>query len=259
MICQQCHTEVADDLIFCTNCGARLFEPKTEEQTVLIPDSRKTNEENENQPTVLMTEPIYKPSPDRKSPKSSSNLKWVALIVALVAIPASIFGIFLLMNTGKSANVSLNTNKPGSPTATPTRRSNTNRNSNVNAVNSNANRANSNIGVNNSNNREKTEIMKERIEIAPKSHYAREFEVSDETARITGNVAIRQGEKIDGYVYLKTNYDEYFPDETYKVFSFGTSSTTEVRQTLVKEDYVLVFVNNTDKPLIIEGDFSLEN
>lgn len=124
-------------------------------------------------------------------------------------------------------------------------------------MNANWNRANANANA--PEKREKTEIMNERIEIAPKTHYAREFEVREETARLTGNVKITGGEKIDGYVYLKKSFDEYFPDENYKVFSFGTSSSTEVRQTLFAEDYVLVFVNNSDQWVVVEGDFSLEN
>ena len=255
MICQECHTEVADDLIFCTNCGARLFEPTAENPTVLTPASRRTNAVSEDQPTVLMTEPVYTPAAGAKPPKSASNLKWLALIVALIAIPASIFGILLLQS--RNRQIALNAAPTKTPAATPTRRATTNRNSNVNTVNANANRANAN--TNTPGKREKTDIMNERIEIAPKTHYAREFEVNDETARITGSVAIHEGDKIDGYVYLKKSFDEFFPDETYKVFSFGTSSTTEVRQTLVAEDYVLVFVNNTDKPVVVEGNFSIEN
>ena len=255
MICQQCHTEVADDLIFCTDCGARLFEPKTEEPIVFAPDARRTGGESDNPPTVLRTEPIYTPAANAKPPGSSSNLKWLALIVALIAIPISIFGILLLQS--RNRQVAQNAAPTKTPTVAPSRRANTNRNANVNAVNSNVNRANANANANAK--REKNEIMNERIEIAPKTHYAREFEVSDETARLTGSVKITSGEKIDGYVYLKKNFDEFFPDETYKVFSFGTSTTTEVRQTLVAEDYVLVFVNNTDKTVVVEGDFSLEN
>lgn len=237
MICQVCQTEVADDLIFCTNCGARLFEPKTDEQT------------------VLMTEPFYAPTAGTKSQKTSSTLKWLALIVALIAIPASIFGILLLQS--RNRQTAENAVPPKTPFVTPARRANTNRNASTNTINSNANRANANSNM--PGKREKIGVMNERIEIAPKTHYARPFEVTRETARFTGTVAIRQGEKIDGYVYLKKSYDEFFPDETYKVFSFGTSTTTEVRQTLVKEGYVLVFVNNTDDPVIIEGNFSMEN
>ena len=81
MICQNCHARVDDDLIFCTNCGERLVVPTA--QTVSLNDS------------IVTQNAVVKP------PKSSSNLKWLALIVALVAVPASIFGIYLLMNSSE--------------------------------------------------------------------------------------------------------------------------------------------------------------
>ena len=237
MICRNCQTEVDDDLIFCTNCGERLFEPKDEV------------------PTVLISEPIYKKPETLKPPKSASNLKWVALIIALIAIPASIFGILLLQSQNRQS--AQNNAQAKTPTATPTRKpNNSNQNSNTNL--SNTNRANVNANANTSENPDKQEIMNERIEIAPQKNYARPFKVENETARITGKVTILEGSKIDGFVYLKKNYEEHFPDATFKVFSFGTSKTTEVRQTLVEEEYVLVFVNDTDKPVVIHGNFSLE-
>ena len=237
MICRNCQTEVDDDLIFCTNCGERLFQPP------------------EAEPTVLMKEPVYTQPDVVKPSKKSSNLKWVALIVALIAIPLSIFGILLL----RSQNRQVSVNAPPTRTATPapTRKSNTNQNSNANLA-PNANRANKNANANTIGNTKKEEIMNERIEIAPKDRYAVSFEVDNETARISGKVTVLEGEKIDGFVYLKKTYDEYFPDEKYKMFSFGTSKTTDVRQTLVKEDYVLVFVNNSEKPVVIQGEFALE-
>jgi hypothetical protein len=234
MICQNCKAEVDDDLIFCTNCGERLFESPADT------------------PTVLMTEPIYKPPGDGKPPKSSSPLKWVALIIALIAIPASIFGVFLLLKSQGSSTVSQNTTKTKTPTATPTRKANINQNANQNASNSNAGNMNAAKPA------KKTEIFNDRVEIEPQSHYAVPFEVETETAKMTGEVTILEGEKLDGFVYLKKTFDENFPDENFKMFGFGTSRTTDVRQTLVKEDYVLVFVNKSDKPLIIQGHFSLE-
>ncbi len=233
MICQNCQTEVDDDLIFCTNCGERLFEPQ------------------EATPSVLMSEPVYTKPDAVKPAKSSSNLKWVALIIALIAIPASIFGILLLQSRNRQA--AQNTIPPKPPTATPTRTPNTNKNSNINA---NANKAN--VNANTPKSADKTVIINERLEIAPKEHQAIPFEVGNETAKITGTVKVLEGEKIDGYVFLKKAYDENFPDENFKIFSFGTSKTTDVRQTLVEEDYVLVFVNKTEKPVVIEANFSLE-
>src|SRR5688572_5554829 len=112
MICQNCHTEVDDDLIFCTNCGARLFQPAGEA------------------PTVLITKPAATGNENAKRPKSSSNLKWIALILALIAIPASIFGLLLLQS--RNRQIAQNTARPNTPTATPTRKPSPNQNTNVN-------------------------------------------------------------------------------------------------------------------------------
>lgn len=242
MICQKCHTEVDDDLIFCTNCGERLIHSQGETQTVLINNPVPT------QSTV-----------NSPSPKQSSNLKWVALIVALMAIPASIFGVYLLMKQNRT-QISQNTNKPNTPTVTPTRKANANQNLNANLPNINANRSNANVNANtnSANQKDKNEIMNERIEIAPKTHYAVPFEVETDTAVIVGKVKILQGEKFDGYVYSQEMYDNHFPNTTYKVFSFEGEKNTDVNQTLVESDYVLIFVNKSEKPLVIQGNFSLK-
>jgi hypothetical protein len=254
MICQNCHTEVDDDLIFCTNCGARLFQPAGEAPTVLLNDPATNKNETE---TVLLNDPRPTAGRNPKPPKSSSNLKWVALIVALVAIPASIFGILLLQS--RNRQVAQNNNRPASPSPTPTRTANANRNSNQNSnVNSNVNANKTNAVPSPPKPPKKEEIMDERIEIAPKEHYAVPFEVDDETNLIKGEVKVLEGERIDGFVYLKESFDEHFPDEKYKVFSFGGTKTLEVRQTLVKEDYVLVFINKSDKPITVQGNFRLE-
>lgn len=100
--------------------------------------------------------------------------------------------------------------------------------------------------------------MNERIEIAPKSNYAVPFQVTDETVKITGKVEVLEGEKIKGFVYFQKMFDEYFPDETYKVFSFDGAKEIDVNQTLVKENYVLVFVNDGEKPVVIQSKFSVE-
>ena len=255
MICQNCHTEVDDDLIFCTNCGERLFESTEEEQTVLMNEPAVTKRDD-SKPTVLMNDSVV--TNNKKLPKSSSNLKWAALIIALIAIPASIFGLLLLKS--RNQQVSQNTTKPSTPAPTPTRKANTNQNSNANTANINANSTKANTNIANKNkgeNPKAKEIMSERIEIAPSEHYAVKFEVNDDTARISGKVTVLQGDKINGFVYLQKMYEEHFPDETYKMFSFGGSKTAEVNQTLVEEDYVLVFVNNGEKSVVIQGGFSI--
>lgn len=238
MICQNCQANVDDDLIFCTNCGERLFETKSEAQTVLLNDS------------IVTKTSIEKPQ------KSGSNAKWIALTVALIAIPASIFGVYLLMNQNRS-QVSPNTNNAKSPAPTATRKINANQNNDANVSNSNT--ANTNVNNTNSENpKEKTEVMNERIEIAPKEHYAVAFEIEKENTKLVGEAKLLEGEKITGFVYLQKSYDEYFPDPTYKMFSFEGRKSAEIKAALVEEKYVLIFVNNTDKPVIIQGNFSLE-
>lgn len=237
MICQNCQANVDDDLIFCTNCGERLFETKSEAQTVLLNDS------------IVTKISVEKPQ------KSGSNAKWIALTVALIAIPASIFGVYLLTN---SKQISQNINKTNTPVSTPTRKTNSNQNTNANISNSNANLTNIKANTNSANPTNKTEIMNERIEIAPKSHYALPFEVTTNTAEIVGKVEILQGEKIDGYVYSQEMYDNHFPDPNYKIFSFGDAKNVVVDQTLVEEKYVLVFINKTEKSVVIQGNFSVK-
>ncbi len=235
MICQNCQTKVDDDLIFCTDCGERLFHTKSEPQTVLMNDS------------VITKSTIEQP------PKQSSNFKWIALIVALIAIPASIFGVYLLTN---SKQVAQNTNKTKTPSPTATRKATANQNSSENISNTNANTTNAE--TNSATHQYKTEIMNERIEIYPDSHYSMSFEIGKENTKLVGQAKLLEGEKITGFVYLQKSYDEYFPDPTYKMFSFEGRKTAEINATLVENEYVLIFVNDTDKPMIIQGNFSVE-
>lgn len=244
MICQNCGAQVDDDLIFCTNCGERQIVP-TAQQTVSINDS-------------VVTKAL-----DAKPPKSSSNIKWLALIVALIAIPASIFGIYLLVNSQKNSQVSQNINKSNSPVLTPTRKAETNQNSNANISNANisnenTNPANINLNGNVSTPATKTEVMNERIEISPKSSYAKSFTIEGDTKTFSGKVELLQGETYKGFVYLQSQYDEHFPDELYKMFIFGEEKKSDVKSRLIPENYVLVFVNETDKPIVIQGNFWLE-
>ena len=241
MICQNCQAQVENDLIFCTNCGARLFHTENKSQTVLMKDS-------------IVTQPSLSPTQ-----KSSSNLKWIALILFLIAIPASIFGVYLLMNQNR-APITQNINKPNTPAPTPTRKANTNQNTNANIANTNANISNANVNANTNVETPKTknEVMNERIEIAPHEHYALPFEVEKDNSTLLGTVKILEGEDFKGYVYLQSQYDEHFPDETYKMSSFETKKSADVKQTLVAQKYVLIFVNNGDKPLIIQGIFAVD-
>jgi len=243
MICQNCQTTVDNDLIFCTNCGERISGTINETKNVLMNDSVTTK--------TSLERPV----------KSSPNLKWIALIVALAAIPASIFGVYLLMNSNNRQTVQ-NTTKQNSATKTPPRNTNTNQNSNwenaqKNTNSSNTNQQQSNTNTENNEINEK-EIFNERIEISPNSSYAKSFTIDTETAKIIGKIEVIQGETFKGFVYLQKNYDDYFPDETYKMFSFGEEKKTIIEQTIVKENYVLIFANETDKSIIIQGKVAVK-
>jgi flagellar basal body-associated protein FliL len=237
MICRNCQAQVDDDLIFCTNCGERLS--GTNAQTVLMNDSVVTK--------------TAKETPQ----KSLSKIKWIALIIGLIAIPVSIYGVYLLVNASKHSQITQNVNKPNPPAQSP-RKANNKQISNEKVSNTNANSANTNLNENTSTPKNKSEIMNERIEIAPKSNYALPFKITSETAKITGKVKVLEGEKIKGFVYFQKEFDEHFPDEIYKVFSFDGAKEIDVNQTLVKENYVLVFVNDGEKSVVIRGNFSVE-
>ena len=240
MICQNCKKEVDNDLVFCTECGARLHETISQTPTVLMSDS------------VITKQSVNPPK---------SNLKWFVLLAAFIALPISIFGVYLLLNLRKNPVVT-NINKP-TKTLTPSTspKSNTNANQNTNS-NINSSNANSNINPSNSNINAATlqqlasNIWKERIEIAPGSHYAVPFEMSSE-GDIVGTVTALQGSPIEGYVYTQQQFDEHFPDVIYKTFSIEGEKKAEVKQRLIKEKYVLVFVNRSESSLIIDGEFKI--
>ena len=153
----------------------------------------------------------------------------------------------------QTAPIAQNNNKLNTPAPTATKKPIANQNTNANIANSNAN-----VNTNVETPKTKTEIMNERIEIAPQDHYALPFEIEKDNSTLLGTVKILEGENFKGYVYLQSQYDEHFPDETYKMSSFETKKSADVKQTLVGEKYVLIFVNNGDKPLIIQGNFSVE-
>lgn len=245
MICNNCQNVVDDDLVFCTECGARLHETLSQTPTVLI-----------NEPVVTQKE---------IAPHPKSNLKWFVLLAALIALPISIFGLYLLLNLRKPP-VPANVNKQTTPSVSPTRKANTNQtNQNVNS-NSNSNSGgtnstpNSNLANTNTNVDEpqSTSVVmwKERIEIEPNSHYAVPFEL-EQDGTIIGKVEAVQGSPIEGYVYFQQQFDEHFPDSDFKMFSFGGEKKAETKQHLLKENYVLVFVNKSESSVMIEGEFKI--
>jgi len=248
MICQNCGAMVDNDLIFCTSCGVRLS--VTESQM----------------PTVVMDKSVVtETSLPSRSPKTNSNLKWTALILALIMLPASLIIAYVLLNN--SQKISPNTSKPtnSNPVISANRKSNnfSNQSTNISANNSNSivtnaepTNQNANITANSNSATEQTEVINERIEIAPSEHIARPFKL-DSDAKIIGDTKVLEGEPVEGYVYLQTMFDEHFPDPTYKVFNFE-GKYPKVEQTLVKGDYVLVFINKNKSSMIIQAKFSID-
>ena len=122
MISQNCRAEVDSDLVFGTDCGARLHETISTTPTLLMKDSVVTQV---------------------SAPPPKSNLKWIALIVALLAIRAPILGVFLRLN--RQSQTPKNVNKPITPA--PPRKGNVNQTNNATA-NSNANTVDTNLDGN---------------------------------------------------------------------------------------------------------------
>jgi hypothetical protein len=254
MICQSCGAEVDNDLIFCTNCGGRLSVAVSPPATVVIQQPVAT------QPTL-----------SSERPKTGSNLKWIALIVALVAIPASLFIAYRLLNNSQefSQNSSYQTNSINVSAAnhkTP----NTISRQSTNASPAPANLSNANSALINQNSSpaansneadtpetegNRTQILSERIEIAPTEEMAHPFVLESE-AKIFGEVKVLQGAPVEGYVFFQEMFDEHSVDPTYKVFSFEGKNPT-IEQKLVEGKYVLVFINNTRKPIVFEANFHL--
>ena len=251
MICQNCQANVDNDLVFCTSCGTRL------------------NETWSQPPTVLLNESVATKASVPEVQKSNSNLKWIALIIALIAIPASLFATYLIFSNSKPTQISNNNQTKPVKSPTPVaNRQNTNKvtpNNSVNVANTDTNanvESNSNSNVvetldedwldENAPLEERTEIWSERIGIAPGDHFAVPFSV-DGDDRIIGIVKTLEGSPVEGYVYTKSAFDEHFPEPDFKIFSFGGEKNSKIDQTLIKEKYVLVFMNKAKKPLLIYG------
>ena len=256
MICQNCQANVDNDLVFCTSCGTRLNE--TWSQT----------------PTVLLNESVATKTSVPEIQKSNANLKWIALIIALIAIPVSLLTAYLIFANSKSTQIAnANQTKPVNSPTPAANRQNTNiatpNNSvnSVNAVNTTANTNVANANISNSNAAEtldedwlnekaladkRTEIWSERIGISPENHFAIPFSV-DGNDKIIGIVKTLAGSPVEGYVYTQSAFDEHFPEETFKMFSFGGEKNSKIEQILIKEKYVLVLMNKTKKPLLIYG------
>ena len=247
MICQKCRAEVADDLIFCTECGERLFETQ-----------------NSN-PTVFMNDSVITKVTGGDKPRKSSNLKLIVLVIALIVIPAGLFAGYFLMFGNKSNQTTADIKNSGNKTPTPKNnktKNNSNAWTNISKANQNVsnqdldNDSNSpeigNENPDSENNDNQIDVWNEHIEIAPGEHYAVPFK-AEEKQKISGKVELLSGKSIEGYVYLQSEYDEHFPDTNYKVFSFEGEKTADIEQTLIKESYVLVFVNNSEVSTTLKG------
>ena len=244
MICRNCRAAVDNDLVFCTSCGARLYETMSDLPTIAMSDGIVT------QP---LAPPVRKPSP----------LKWIALIVALVALPASLGIAYLLTknqtattaNSNKSAPANRKTeNKPANKTvnaAAPN--ANANVQSNSDSENSNAGNTNQNT---NADDAKSTTIFDDRIEIASGEQIAYPFTL-DGDAKITGKIQTLRGEPVKGYVFTRDAYETYFPDTNYKIFSFD-GRIAGIEQLLVKGDYVLIFFNESAPSVLIKGKVEVQ-
>lgn len=234
-----------DDLIFCTNCGGRLFESA----------AQPANESNEAFGAQTS-------SPDAKKDGMPG---WVKLAVILLAVPVVAASLFLLLRKSDAPQTVQNTVKPPAPARKSnsraanqaTNNSESTGNANQTTV-SNSNQTNENTDADLSdadNISEPVEIFNERIEIAPGEHIARPFKL-DSNAKLTGELQTVQGAGVQGYVYFQEQYDEHFPDATYKVFSFE-GDDSQINQTLVPQNYVLIFLNQNDSATTIKGKFSV--
>jgi hypothetical protein len=240
MICQNCRTEVADDLVFCTECGSRLHETISSQKTVIMPES-----------VVTKVEEV----------KPKSTLKVATIIVGIIAL-FTVLGVAALMFFNPFAAKPVSQNTTPKPSRTPTAKPvNQNKNANISANNSNANveltNVNSNISENANANKEPpklaTVIFDDRINLYADSSSAYSFTVRDDLVKIEGEAEILSGEQFEGYVFLQQVYDEHGVKPEMKMFSFETN---KVQQFLPKGDYVLVLANSDGKGVSLKGKFT---
>jgi hypothetical protein len=241
MICQNCRATVDNDLVFCTECGARLYETMSNVPTIALNDSVVTK---------VSAPPVEKSSP----------FKWIALIIGLIALPATLGIAYLLLKNQPVVTVS-NVNKSAS-TNRKSAANTPNKNINTAAPNVNANAApNTNIGNANSDNTDQNAnaadstasvvIFDDQLEIAAGEHVAYPFKL-DGDAKIIGKLQTVSGESLQGYVFTQDAYDEHFPDAIYKMFSFDGSNPI-IEQHLIKGEYVLIFLNETASATVVKG------
>jgi flagellar basal body-associated protein FliL len=253
MICQNCHSNVDNDLIFCTSCGVRLIEPS------------KTLQNQTQQPTEVFTTQTEQQTV--VSPKKS-NAKWIALIVGMSIFTVVLgFGIFAYFRLNSNKTVTNKSTPKPTQTAKP-KPTNQNQNTNIVANNTNSNtNSNANISVNSNANSsvekddDKTEktILDDTVSVDANGRMAFPFKVAQDMTEIDGKVEILEGESYEGYVFIQEIYDENGVNPTFKMFSFGSEDdgkVANIEQVLVKGNYVIVFSNSDGKGVRVRAKFT---
>ena len=241
MICRTCQTNVADDLVFCTECGSRLHETVTNipggisEQTLVIPTSQQNK---------IAEVPVKK-----------SKAKWILLSVLLFVLPAVAIGMLLVFKFGFSNN---GVKPVPSPTKTPVKRKSptpekTPANSNPTPQ---SNNTSSNINSESADSPDDQSglILEDRVSIDIDEHIAYPFRLTSQS-KIEGEVSILEGDSYEGYVFTQEAYDEYFPDSNYKMFSFGEAKSLRLGNSCQKQLRDR-FMNTGKNGLVLKTKFS---
>lgn len=256
MICQNCHSNVDDDLIFCTNCGVRLIQPTNTSPNQTQQPTEVFNTQTE-QPTVVL--------PNQKEKKS--NAKWIALIIGISIFTLILgFGLFTYFRPNSNQNTA-NKSTPKPTQSSKPKPTNQNKNANVAVNNANSNvNVNANISTNSNTNSseekdDKTEkiILDDQVSVDANGRTAFPFKVTQDTAKITGKVEILEGENYEGYVFIQEIYDENGVNPTFKMFSFGSEDDgkiANIEQVLVEGNYVIVFSNSDGKGVRLRAKFT---
>ena len=245
MICNSCRANVDNDLVFCTECGARLHEGVSEVLTESIPQS-----------VVTQVRPAAQPK---------SHFKWIALGVAVLAFPLAT-GLAYLILQGLSQPSAANKRPAAAPVNDSSK---TNQNSKaaptptVSVTNSNSNTSpdsNTKVLAANSNSSAPSSdgeiILDDRFPVDAKNYTAFPFTVGV-TSDITGEAEGIDKKTFEGFVYTEEAFETKFPDTLHKAFSFGGAEKADVKQLILPGKYVLVFVNKDSSGITVRATFRL--
>jgi flagellar basal body-associated protein FliL len=258
MLCQNCHSSVDDDLIFCTSCGVRLVQPSNTSANQTQRPTEVFNQQTE-QTTAIFQNQVEK----------KSKLKWILLIAVISIVPIVLgIGIFAYISLNSTKTVANKSTTKPTPTAKP-KPKNENKSDNTIVNNSNSEvDVNANVDNNsksNSNDEEEKEpdltakkIIDETFSVDADAHIVFPFTVSENGVYVIGEAKILDGESYDGYVFIKEIYDEYKVNPTFKMFSFESKKgeSANIKQYLIKGDYVLVFSNKDGKGVQVKAEFT---